>query len=125
MMQTYVAEVAGRAVIAFRAKDEIEAQEWIDTEEAVRSDLTVLENEGRPLWDGETPIVVRAATFAEKAAWTRKSVELSEEEGDYNPNDTSGVSDGYGPPKIAHIARQVRSTRLCTYRSCARVSAGT
>ena len=37
---------------------------------------------------GKTPIVVRAATFAEKAAWTRKSVELSEEEGDYNPNDT-------------------------------------
>jgi hypothetical protein len=88
MMQTYVAEVAGRAVIAFRAKDEIEAQEWIDTEEDVRSDLAVLENEGRPLWDGETPIVVRAATFVEKAAWTRKSVELSEEEGDYNPNDT-------------------------------------
>jgi hypothetical protein len=88
MMQTYVAEVAGRAVIAFRAKDEIEAQKWIDTEEDVRSDLAVLENEGRPLWDGETAIVVRAATFAEKAAWTRKSVELSEEEGDYNPNDT-------------------------------------
>jgi hypothetical protein len=38
MMQTYVAEVAGRAVIAFRAKDEIEAQKWIDTEEDVRSD---------------------------------------------------------------------------------------
>ena len=51
MMQTYVAEVAGRAVIAFRAKDEIEAQKWIDTEEDVRSDLAVLENEGRPLWD--------------------------------------------------------------------------
>ena len=73
---------------AFRAKDAIEAQKWIDTEEDVRSDLAVLENEGHPLWDGETPIVVRAATFAEKAAWTRKSVELSEEEGDYNANDT-------------------------------------
>jgi hypothetical protein len=88
MVQTYVAEVAGRAVIAFRAKDEIEAQKWIDTEKAVRSDLAVLENEGRPLWDGETPIVVRAATFAEKAAWRRKSVEASEEEDDHDPDDT-------------------------------------
>ena len=87
-MQTYVAEIDGRAVIAFRASNDAEAQMWLYTKEAVRSDLAVLQNEGRPLWDGETPIVVRAATFAEKAAWRRKSVELSEEEGDYNPNDT-------------------------------------
>ena len=87
-MQTYVAEIDGSAVIAFRASNDAEAQMWLYTKEAVRSDLAVLQNEGRPLWDGETPIVVRAATFAEKAAWTRKSVELSEEEGDYNPNDT-------------------------------------
>jgi len=33
---------------------------WLYTKEAVRSDLAVLQNEGRPLWDGETPIVVRA-----------------------------------------------------------------
>jgi hypothetical protein len=31
---------------------------------------------------------VRAATFAEKAAWRRKSVELSEEDADHDPDDT-------------------------------------
>lgn len=87
-MQTYVAEIDGRAVIAFRASNDAEAQMWLYTKEAVRSDLAVLQNEGRPLWDGETPIVVRAATFAEKAAWRRKSVELSEEDADHDPDDT-------------------------------------
>lgn len=61
---------------------------WLDAEEAVRADLAVLENEGHPLWDRKTNIVVRAATIAEQAAWRSKSVELSEDEDDHDPDDT-------------------------------------
>jgi hypothetical protein len=61
---------------------------WLDAEEAVRADLAVLENERHPLWDRKTNIVVRAATIAEQAAWRSKSVELSEDEDDHDPDDT-------------------------------------
>jgi hypothetical protein len=87
-MRTYVAEIEGRAVIAFRAKSAEEAQFWIGSAKAVRADLAVLEDEGRPLWDGQTEIRVRAANYAEQAAWRRKSVEMTEEDGEHNPNDT-------------------------------------
>ena len=88
-MQTYVAEIEGRAVIAFRAENEGEAQMWIDNEEGVRAELKVLENEGRPLWDGTAKISVRAATVAEQLAIIKKmSVELSEQDGDHKPADT-------------------------------------
>ena len=37
----------------------------------------ILQSEGRPLWDGRMEIIARAATLAEKAAYRRKSVEMS------------------------------------------------
>ena len=91
-MNTYVAEIDGRAVIAFRAENEEEAQAWLecdhDDAKAVRADLMVLESEGRPVWDGEVEIVARPATIAEQAAWRSKSVELGEEYDDHDPDDT-------------------------------------
>jgi len=76
-MQTYVAEIDGRAVMAFRAKNGLEAQNWLDTAQTVRAELMVLQSEGKPLWDGRMEIIARAATLAEKAAYRRKSVEMS------------------------------------------------
>ena len=87
MMQTYVAEIYGRAVMAFRAKNGLEAQNWLDTAQIVRAELMVLQSEGKPLWDGRMEIIARAATLAEKAAYRRKSVEKSFADEDHNPDD--------------------------------------
>jgi hypothetical protein len=87
-MQTYVAEIDGRAVLSFRAENEREAQMWIDSEEEVRAELKVLENEGRRLWDGKAKISVRAATVAEQLARMKLSVEVSQEDGHHETADT-------------------------------------
>ena len=87
MMQTYVAEKDGRAVMAFRAKSGLEAQNWLDTAQTVRAELMVLQSEGRPLWDGRMEIIARAATLAEKAAYRRKSVEMSFADENHSPDD--------------------------------------
>ena len=86
-MQTYVAEIDGRAVIAFRASSAAEAQIWLENNKAVRADLAASENGGPPLWDGKAEIVARAATFEKMAAWRRKSVEMTEEDDDHNADD--------------------------------------
>jgi hypothetical protein len=87
MMQTYVAEIDGRAVMAFRAKNGLKAQNWLDTAQTVRAELMVLQSEGKPLWDGRMEIIARAATLAEKAAYRRKSVEMSFADEGHNPDD--------------------------------------
>ena len=80
-MKTYVAEIDGRAVLAFRAEDEREADAWLKSSEAVLDDLAGLENEGRPLWDGESEISVRYASNAETALWRQRAAERTEKDG--------------------------------------------
>ena len=50
------------------AEDWEEAREFADGE-ALRADLTVLEHEGRPLWDGESGLLVREARPGEVSTW--------------------------------------------------------
>jgi len=71
MMNTYVAIINGKAVLAFRAEDDDEARAIIDDEEgSMRSDLKVLVGmDGKPLWDGESAIEAREATAAQHAEW--------------------------------------------------------
>jgi predicted PolB exonuclease-like 3'-5' exonuclease len=69
-MNTYVAHIAGEAVLAFRAEDEEQAQEMVQNHEGLRSDLRVLVDEnGKALWDGKSAIDVREATVAQNAEW--------------------------------------------------------
>jgi hypothetical protein len=69
-MNTYVAHIAGEAVLAFRAEDEEQAQEMVQNHEGLRSDLRVLVDEnGKALWDGVSPIDVWEATAAQNAEW--------------------------------------------------------
>ena len=70
-MNTYVAIIGGKAVLAFRAEDDDEARAMIDDQEgSMRSDLKVLlATDGKPLWDGKSPIEAREATAAQHAAW--------------------------------------------------------
>jgi 3'-5' exonuclease len=69
-MMTYVAHIGGEAVLAFRAEDQDQANEMIKNHEGVRSDLRVLVDEnGKPLWDGKSAIDVWEATPAQHAEW--------------------------------------------------------
>jgi len=70
-MNTYVAIINGKAVLAFRAEDDDEARAIIEDEGgSMRSDLRALAGmDGKSLWDGKAAIAVREATAAQHAEW--------------------------------------------------------
>ena len=65
-MAVYVAEIGGRAVVAFNAANDLEAELEIE-DEIFQNDLAVLESSGRPIWDGEAEIHIREADEDERA----------------------------------------------------------
>ena len=69
-MAVYVAEVDGRAVVAFNANNDLEAQMHIE-DEIFQNDLAVLESSGRPIWDGEAEIQIREADEGESGKFDR------------------------------------------------------
>ncbi len=73
-MKTYVAEINGEAVMAFRAMDDDDAREMASDEEGdLQQSLNefsgVVREDGSPLWDGKSEIRVRLATEAEDEDW--------------------------------------------------------
>jgi len=72
-MQTYVAEIEGRAIFAFRSVDASCAQAWLDIHALMRRTLARLQSEGHAIWDGQSAIVAREATSGETAAWEQLS----------------------------------------------------
>ena len=79
-MAVFVADINGRAIAAFNAENEIHA-EGRAASKSFRADLTVLENEGRPLWDGTDKILVRKAFPAEEAQFNASQARaISEKE---------------------------------------------
>jgi hypothetical protein len=79
-MTVFVAEINGRAIAAFNAENEIHAEERAASK-PFRADLTVLENEGRPLWNGTDEIFVRKAFPAEEAQFNASQARaISEKE---------------------------------------------
>ena len=67
-MVLFTIEAEGRPVMVVAAEDWEEAREFADSE-ALRADLTVLEHQGRPLWDGGSTLHVREARPGEVSAW--------------------------------------------------------
>jgi hypothetical protein len=67
-MDIYVAEINGRSIAAVSADKISDAEALVKTPE-IETELMVIENDGTPLWDGETPIYVRPALPEEQAAW--------------------------------------------------------
>jgi hypothetical protein len=68
-MQTYVASIGARAVLAFRAKTAAQARAMIN-ESSMQSDLkTLTDMQGKPLWDGKLAIAVDPASAAQHAQW--------------------------------------------------------
>jgi hypothetical protein len=71
-MAVYVAEIGGKAVLAFGAEDEFAAKRFVEGK-WLGSDLMVYESQDGTLpWDGKAEITVREAQDAERAEW-RKS----------------------------------------------------
>ena len=67
-MTVYVAEIAGRGIVAFEAEDEGAAQARL-ADRAFRRDLYVFRSGDRALWDGVSEIRLRAALPAEAETW--------------------------------------------------------
>jgi hypothetical protein len=91
-METFVVEIAGEPVMAFRAEDEEEAQELVNGDDSARGGIkTVLAEYGReggkPLWDGASELTVRAATQAEHNEWEElrdAAIESEDDPDDFN-----------------------------------------
>ena len=66
-MTVFVAEINGRAIAAFNAENEIHAEERAASK-PFQADLTVLENEGRPLWNG-TDVLKEIAPAVNRVAF--------------------------------------------------------
>jgi hypothetical protein len=76
-MQTYVAEIDGRAIFAFRADNVGCAQAWLDIHAVMRHALETIHSDGRRIWNGRAPIVARKATSAEATIWSGLSDEVA------------------------------------------------
>ena len=88
-MTIYVAEILGRTIAAFSAEDDAAANGRLSSV-AFRADLSVLQNQGRALWDGSSDITARRATGEEGARW-EASRATAIREGELGPEDTDWV----------------------------------
>jgi hypothetical protein len=73
-MKTYVAEINGEAVMAFRAMDDDDAHDMVsdedgDVQQNLNEDSGMIRADGSPLWDGKSGIIARPATEAEDQSW--------------------------------------------------------
>jgi hypothetical protein len=70
-MKTYVAEINGEAIMAFRAEDDVGALAFVNEENGdfQLGLYDVVRADGKPLWDGESAISPRLATAAEHDQW--------------------------------------------------------
>jgi hypothetical protein len=77
-MQTYVAEIDGKAIFAFRAADDACAQAWLDIHAVMRHRLERLESGGRRIWNGQAQITARRANAAEAKIWSELRDEIAD-----------------------------------------------
>jgi hypothetical protein len=75
-MKTYVAEINGEAVVAFRASDEEDARAKIndeggDLQQCLNDSSGFVRADGSALWDGRSEIGVRPAMEAEDESWRK------------------------------------------------------
>jgi hypothetical protein len=84
-MNLFTIEVAGKAVLVFPEADRSTAETL--AQEEIGPDLMEFAVAGEPLWDGETPLAVRAANPAETAQWTESLADVSRLDGGAEPPD--------------------------------------
>jgi hypothetical protein len=76
-MHTYVAEIDGRGIFAFRAVDDVTAQAWLDIHAVMRHTLETLHSGGRRIWNGQAQIVARRASARDAKIWSKLSDEVA------------------------------------------------
>ncbi|GAB4233459.1 MAG: hypothetical protein Kow0032_16740 [Methyloligellaceae bacterium] len=64
-MQTFVAELDGTPVIAFQAKNKVEARAFLERD-SIKQELKAMEQGGRRLWASASRLRIRAANAAER-----------------------------------------------------------
>ena len=77
-MQTYVAEIDGRAIFAFRAVNDATAQAWLDIHAVMRHTLETIHSGGRRIWNGSAYILARRARAREAKIWSKLSDKVAE-----------------------------------------------
>ena len=81
-MTVYVLEIAGKAVAVCDFNTRDEAEEW-PQEPWFQEDLSVLDSEGKPLWDGIAELHVREAFDEEADRWrAMRTQAIREDEAD-------------------------------------------
>jgi hypothetical protein len=75
-MKTYIAEINGEAVVAFRAMDNDDAHDMVsdedgDLQQSLNESCGIVRADGSPLWDGKSEIIARPATQAEDESWRK------------------------------------------------------
>jgi hypothetical protein len=91
-MRTYVAEIDGEAIMAFRAEGDDEAYDIVNEENGglqlgLNGYSGLLRTNGRPLWDEQSEIKARPATDDEHKRWVnapRDSEEAGDDPDDFN-----------------------------------------
>jgi hypothetical protein len=105
-MKTYVAEINGEAVMAFRATDDDDAHDLAsdedgDLQQSLNESSGIVREDGSPLWDGKSKIRVRPATEAEDEDWrTARDAEIKDsDEGELIDSEIDdGLDDFSGAP---------------------------
>src|SRR5262249_40637083 len=92
-MKTYVAEINGEAVMAFRAMDDDDARDLAsdedgDLQQSLNESSGVVREDGSPVWDGKSEIKVRPATEAEDQDWREARDAEIEDADDGEPIDS-------------------------------------
>jgi hypothetical protein len=98
-MKTYVAEINGEAVMAFRAMDDDDANDIVSDEdgelqESLNESSGVVRADGSPLWDGKSEIIARPATEAEDESW-RQARDAEIEDADEGEPIDSEIEDDF------------------------------
>jgi hypothetical protein len=73
----FTLEIAGMP-IAITDADEAQARAIFESDE-FKQDLTALSSEGTPLWDGQAPLTIRAASEEEIAAFEAPDQDLDDD----------------------------------------------
>ena len=77
-MQTYIAEIDGRAIFAFRSIDVACAQAWLDIHTVMRRRLERIESSGQRIWNGRAQILARKADPSQAEAWSKLCGEVAD-----------------------------------------------
>ncbi|MBB3317133.1 hypothetical protein FHT77_003015 [Rhizobium sp. BK181] len=76
-MDYFTIEIDGQPVASFRSENADDAKSFFEAED-FREDLTVLQSQGKPVWDGVAPLSLRKAT-AEEASEVEHAYEFDDD----------------------------------------------